>query len=134
MSNDINLLSSDREPFELDIRAVGLMSTLANLIDDLGDSDDPIPLMMVDSSTLKDVLEYTNIYLSAPFPALPEGEVRKLSDWEKDLFSGPWSRVNNIMLAANFLQYDILLQACAQFIASQIVKMSPEDIKEYCSS
>ena len=134
MSTDIILVSNEGVPVLFSRKGADLMQTITNLIEDLGESDDPIPVPMVDTSTLEDVLTYTDKYLSATFVETPEGEVRMLSEWELEFFNGNWSRVQNIILAANFLQYDLLIQACAQFIASQIVKMTPAEIKEYCSS
>jgi hypothetical protein len=59
---------------------------------------------------------------------------RTFQPWEEEFFSGPWSKVKDVMMAANFLEFDILLQACAQYAASQIIQKTPEEIKEYCSS
>ncbi len=118
------------------------MQTIANIIEDIGESDEPIPLTNISAETLVRVIEYTDKYLDAPFEpvvapsddSLIPQKPREFLPWELEFFNGSWSNLKAVMLAANFLDYQILLQACAQFIASQIIKMTPEEVKEYCSA
>jgi hypothetical protein len=126
MSTDIILLSSEGEPFAISREGATLMETIANLIEDLGDSDEPIPLTEVNTSTLRDIVTYTEHYLKESF------DTREFSSWELDFFGGSWSRLKKIILASDFLQYDILFQACSKYIALQVVRMTPDEIREYC--
>jgi hypothetical protein len=129
MSTDIILLSSEGEPFTISPEGAALMGTITNLIEDLGDSDEPIPLIEVNTSTLRDIVTYTEHYLNAPFQL---EQSREFSSWEIDFFGGSWSRLKKIILASDFLQYDILFQACSKYIAQQVVRMTPDEIREYC--
>lgn len=142
MSSSVTLVSNKGDSFVIGPEAVKLMQTIANMIDDLGESDEPVPLYPIDTETLKRVVEYTDKYLADPFvPIVPPSEdsllppkPREFLPWELEFFNGPWSSVKDVMMAANLLDYQVLLQSCAQYIASQIMKMTPEEVKEYCSA
>jgi hypothetical protein len=142
MSSSVTLVSNNGDSFVISPEAVKLMLTIDNMIDDLGESDEPVPLYTINTETLKRVIEYTDKYLADPFvPASPPSEdsllppkPREFLPWELEFFNGPWSSVKDVMMAANLLDYQVLLQSCAQYIASQIMKMTPEEVKEYCSS
>jgi hypothetical protein len=140
------LISKDKVPFLVSNSSIELMKTMSNIIELYGESDDEIPVNNIDSATFKRVLEYAEKYLANPFIvkddtpletadgfALPP-KPRTFQPWEEEFFSGPWSEVKDVMMAANFLEFDILLKACAQYVASQIVQKTPEEIKEYCST
>jgi hypothetical protein len=131
--------------FQVSNDSIMLMKTMSNIIELYGESDEPIPVNNIDSATFKLVLEYTEKYLANPFEVKDEPvesadefvippKPRTFQPWEEEFFSGPWSKVKDVMMAANFLEFDILLKACAQYIASQIVQKTPEEIKEYCSA
>ena len=140
------LISKDNVAFQVSAAGIKLMQTVFNIIDTYGESDEPIPIAIVDSTALGRVLEYVEKYLANPFEvkdntpvesadgfAIP-AKPRAFQPWEEDFFNVPWSKLKDIMMAANFLEFDILLKACAQYTASQIVKKTPEEIKEYCST
>jgi hypothetical protein len=142
MSSSVTLVSKQGDSFVICPEAVKLMQTIANTVDDLGESDDPIPLSIINTETLKRVIEYTDKYLADPFvlvttpsdDSLIPPKPREFLPWELEFFNGPWSSLKDVMMAANYLDYQVLLQSCGQFIASQIINMSPEEVKEYCSA
>ncbi len=140
------IISKDKAAFHISNASIELMNTLSNIIELYGESEEEIPVNNIDSATFKRVLEYAEKYLANPFEvkddtppesadgfALPP-KSRTFQPWEDEFFSGPWSKVKDVMMAANFLEFDILLKACAQYTASQIVQKTPEEIKEYCST
>jgi hypothetical protein len=140
------LITKDNVAFHVSGAGIELMKTMSNIIELYGESEEPIPVSNIDSATFKHVLEYAEKYLANPFEFKddtivdsPDGfaiqpRPRTFQPWEEEFFNTPWSKVKDVMMAANFLEFDILLQACAQYIASQIVKKTPEEIKEYCST
>jgi hypothetical protein len=140
------IISKDKVAFQVSNASIMLMKTISNIVELYGESEEPIPVSNIDSATFKHVLEYTEKYLANPFevkddtpPESADGfaippRPRTFQPWEDEFFSGPWTKVKDVMMAANFLEFDILLKACAQYIASQIVQKTPEEIKEYCSS
>ena len=140
------LITKDNVAFHVSDAAIELMKTMSNIIELYGESEEPIPVSNIDSATFKHVLEYAEKYLANPFevkddtsPESADGfaippRPRTFQPWEEEFFSGPWTKVKDIMMAANFLEFDILLNAYAQYIASQIIQKTPEEIKEYCSS
>ena len=148
MSSSVTLISKQGDSFVITPEAVKLMTTIGNIIEDINDSDDPIPLPSINTDTLKRVIEYTDKYLADPFEVTTSDSMdntldkdvinipkpREFLPWELEFFNGSWSSVKDVMMAANLLDYQLLLQSCAQFIASQIIKMTPEEVKEYCST
>jgi hypothetical protein len=140
------IISKDNVAFPVSRAGIELMKTISNIVELYGESEEPIPVSNIDSATFKHVLEYIEKYLANPFGVkdAPPSESadgfaipprpRTFQPWEEEFFNIPWSKVKDIMMAANFLEFDILLNACAQYVASQIVQKTPEEIKEYCSS
>ncbi len=132
MSTDITLVSSEGESISISPEGATLMGTIANLIEDLGHSDEPIPLTEVNTSTLRDVVTYTEHYLNSQTNGFLTDQSTEFSSWELEFFDGTWSRLKKIILASDFLQYDILVQACSKYIAMKVVRMTPDEIREYC--
>uniref|UniRef100_A0A803LIX6 SKP1-like protein n=1 Tax=Chenopodium quinoa TaxID=63459 RepID=A0A803LIX6_CHEQI len=60
-SEKIILRSSDKETFNVDEKAAMLSQTIKNMIEDLGDSIDPIPLHNVTSKILAKAANYMDI-------------------------------------------------------------------------
>jgi hypothetical protein len=129
------IVSNEGTPFTISENVVSLMGTIHNIVKCYGDSDEPVPLSAVNTETLKRVIEYAEKYVAKPFDeeSTPEKH-RTMEKWELEFFSGPWSRVQSVMLAANFLDFPVLLKASAQYTASQITKMTTDELKTYCSS
>jgi hypothetical protein len=139
------IITKDKVAFLVSDATIELMKTISNIVELYGESDEQIPVKNIDSATFKRLLEYAEKYLANPFDVKDESvesvdgfvvppKPRTFQSWEEEFFSGPWSKVKDIMMAANFLEFDILLKACAQYTASQIIQKTPEEIKEYCSS
>ena len=139
------LISKDNEAFHISEAGVNLMTTVSNMIDTTPEKKIVIPFKIINSATLKYVVEYIDKYLENPFtventPLESVGEfvtppkLRTFTQWEDEFFNIPWSMVNDIMKAANYLEFDILINSCAQFVASQIIKKTPEELAEYLST
>jgi len=73
------------------------------------ESDDVIPLVNIDAATF---IRIYHFFRSG-----------KLAEYET---------VKSVIVAADYLAYDRLIDHCAEYIASQVIKgMSPQQIKKY---
>ncbi|KAJ2444724.1 hypothetical protein GGF42_006216, partial [Coemansia sp. RSA 2424] len=75
------LQSSDGKDFTVDIAVAKQSKLISNLIEDIGESDEPIPLPNVASKVLEKVIEYCEYHVDDP-PLIPDDldEIPKRSD------------------------------------------------------
>ncbi|KAF8758304.1 ubiquitin ligase [Rhizoctonia solani] len=62
------LVTSDNEQFNVDKDVAERSVLIKNMLEDVGESDQPIPLPNVSSSVLKKVLEYCEHHRAEPLP------------------------------------------------------------------
>ncbi|KAJ7940466.1 Skp1 family, tetramerization domain-containing protein [Mycena leptocephala] len=85
------LVTSDNEQFTTEKDIVERSVLIKNMLEDVGESDQPIPLPNVSSSVLKKVLEYCEHHRGEPLPAADseqsQDETRKrttdISEWDQ---------------------------------------------------
>uniref|UniRef100_A0A803LIV1 SKP1-like protein n=1 Tax=Chenopodium quinoa TaxID=63459 RepID=A0A803LIV1_CHEQI len=121
-SKKIILRSSDKETFNVDEKAAMLSQTIKNMIEDLGDSTDPIPLHNVTSKILSKVIEYCNKH------AVADNSVAVMSDdelkqWDKDFLNVNQNTLFDLILG--------LLDLTCQCVADMIKGKSPEEIRKH---
>ncbi|XP_021756180.1 SKP1-like protein 1A [Chenopodium quinoa] len=129
-SKKIILRSSDKETFNVDEKAAMLSQTIKNMIEDLGDSTDPIPLHNVTSKILSKVIEYCNKH------AVADNSVAVMSDdelkqWDKDFLNVNQNTLFDLILAANYMDIKGLLDLTCQCVADMIKGKSPEEIRKH---
>uniref|UniRef100_A0A803LIX7 Uncharacterized protein n=1 Tax=Chenopodium quinoa TaxID=63459 RepID=A0A803LIX7_CHEQI len=89
------------------------------MIEDLGDSTDPIPLHNVTSKILAKVIEYCNKHAVADnSESVIQSDV-ELKQWEKDFLN-----------AANYMDIKGLLDLTCQCVANMIKGKTPEEIRK----
>ncbi|XP_021737059.1 SKP1-like protein 1A [Chenopodium quinoa] len=125
------LRSSDKETFDVDEKAAMLSQTIKNMIEDLDDSTDPIPLPNVTAKTLAKVIEYCNKHAndddnSDPIPQ-PNDELKQ---WDKDFLNVDQNTLFDLILAANYMDIKGLLDLTCQHVADMIKGKAPEEIRK----
>ncbi|KAF9777199.1 S-phase kinase-associated protein 1A-like protein [Thelephora terrestris] len=104
------LITSDNEQFVVDKEAAERSVLIKNMLEDVGERDEPIPLHNVSSSVLKKVLEYCEHHRGEPLPTADDANVdenRKrttdIGEWDQKFITVDQEMLFKIILAANYL-------------------------------
>ncbi|KAH7366535.1 hypothetical protein KP509_18G083400 [Ceratopteris richardii] len=134
----IKLRSLDDELFEVD-EGVAFQSVLIkNMVEDTG-SNVAIPLSNVTGKILAKVIEYCKFHISAPKTSSSSGFDSKStspgpSDEDIKAFDADFVKVDqetlfDLILAANYLNIQSLLDLTCQTVADMIKNKTPEEIR-----
>lgn len=114
----VTLVSKDGKNFEVSSSCVTKLNTVKNLIEDIG-VNSPIPLKEVTSKTLQNVLMCLNYEAEENMIAI-DSFLKTLN--QNDLFE--------VILAANYLDYTVLLDASCKTVSNMIHGKTPQQIRE----
>lgn len=110
--------------------------TVKNLLVDLGLDDqettnaDAIPLQNVDSKTLAKVIAWCTYHVNDPPKVEGVSEKEDLSSWDKDFLRMDQEDLFELILAANYLDIEGLLDAGCKVVADMMKGKSPEEIRK----
>ena len=129
------LTTSDNEQFTVDRDVAERSVLIKQMIEDIGESDMPIPLPNVSSSVLTKVLEYCNHHRHDPPAALDDAdELRRratdISEWDAKFIQVDQEMLFEIILAANYLDIKSLLDVGCKTVANMIKGKQPEEIRK----
>lgn len=125
---DVKLISSDNKVFNVS-KEIGRKSELIkNIIEDL-DQDIEIPLQQVKSDTLEKVLEYCTHYKDTSF--IENKDLENINEWDKSYINVDQETLNDIILAANFMNIPDLLELSCKTVANQLKNKSLDEIREF---
>lgn len=121
----VTLVTSDAQRFVVTRGVVALCKTILNILDECsGDDGAPlVPLPAVDAATLTHFIVVANKAVELKEEVrewFKEYATKNLS--QKDLFE--------LLMAANYLNAKVVLDACCNFVASMIAGKTPEQIRE----
>ncbi|KAG0366826.1 S-phase kinase-associated protein 1A-like protein [Gamsiella multidivaricata] len=131
----IILTSLDNETFTVDKEVAERSILIKNMIEDVGESDAPIPLPNVSSAALKKVIEYCEHHRNDPVQAQDEADdPRKRSndieEWDMKFMLVDQEMLFEIILAANYLDIKPLLDVGCKTVANLIKGKTPEEIRK----
>ncbi|XP_043707818.1 SKP1-like protein 1A [Telopea speciosissima] len=126
-SAKVFLKSSDGETFEVDESVVRVSETLKNMIED-GCVDDTITLPNVNSKILPKVIEYCKKRVTHNGSSKKKKE--ELQKWEAEYLDIDQQVIYELMLAANYLDINRLLDIEPEKVASMIRGRTREQIWE----
>ncbi|CBQ69042.1 probable negative regulator sulfur controller-3 [Sporisorium reilianum SRZ2] len=131
----VSLTTSDSEQFTVDRDVAERSVLIKQMLEDIGDTDQPIPLPNVSSNVLKKVLEYCSHHRSdPPAPADDAEESRRrttdISDWDAKFIQVDQEMLFEIILAANYLDIKPLLDVGCKTVANMIKGKTPEEIRK----
>ena len=128
----INLESSDKKVFSVDVEVAKKSITLQDLMENFGIEDDdedgdPIPIPDVDAANLERLLQWAEEHKDDP-PAPTDDETKyrtdNISDFDKEFFTMDQAALLQLIHAANFMNMpDLLLTAC-KTVATMISTLS----------
>ncbi|GJJ12572.1 hypothetical protein Clacol_006815 [Clathrus columnatus] len=105
--------------------------------EDVGESDQSIPLPNITSPVLKKVLEYCEHHRGEPLPSGDTDnadDVRKrttdISEWDQKFITVDQEMLFEIILAANYLDIKPLLDVGCKTVANMIKGKTPEEIRK----
>mmetsp|Transcript_13043 Transcript_13043/g.40180 ORF Transcript_13043/g.40180 Transcript_13043/m.40180 type:complete len:160 (+) Transcript_13043:152-631(+) len=133
MSNDSNnqgmikLESKDGEVFKVE-RGVATMSTvIANILQDVPENEDRIPIKEVDAKILAKVIEYCRYHYELRNTDQSHDEIQ---NWNKEFIKVDIPTLFKIIMAANFMDIKGLLDLGCFTVASKIRDRTPEEIRD----
>ncbi|KAF9063819.1 Skp1 family, dimerization domain-containing protein [Rhodocollybia butyracea] len=126
----VTLVTSDNEKFNAEKEVVERSVLIKNMLEDVGESDQPIPLPMF--------LEYCEHHRGEPLPApdadTSQDDTRKrttdISEWDQKFITVDQEMLFEIILAANYLDIKSLLDVGCKTVANMIKGKTPEEIRK----
>ncbi|KAJ2160479.1 hypothetical protein GGF46_002241 [Coemansia sp. RSA 552] len=129
------LKSSDKQEYTVTMEVAKQSVLIKNLIDDLGETDDAIPLPNVTGKVLKKVIEYCEHHQHDP-PIIKDeyDDVPRRSDdispWDEKFMKVDQEMMFEILLASNYMDIKPLLDLGCKTVANMIRGKSAEDIRK----
>ncbi|KAH8354907.1 hypothetical protein KR093_000931, partial [Drosophila rubida] len=133
----IRLESSDKEIFDTDIEIAKCSETIKTALEDLGDESDNsiLPLPNVTSAILRKVLHWATYHAQDDPQQAQEDENKEkrtddISSWDADFLKVDQGTLFELILAANYLNIQGLLDVTCKTCANMIKGKSLQDIRE----
>ncbi|KAL9936921.1 hypothetical protein V8E36_004156 [Tilletia maclaganii] len=131
----IQLMTSDKETFNLDRDVAERSVMIKNMLEDIGEMSGPIPLANVSGTVFKKIVEYcTHHRADPPAPQDDVEEARKrttdISDWDSKFIQVDQEMLFEIILASNYLDIKPLLDVGCKHVANMIKGKSAEEIRK----
>lgn len=132
------LVSQDNIEYKVDENVAKMSMTLKTMLEDLGFNseainEEKIPLPNVLGCVLQKVIEWcTHHQRDPPVGEEDDNEVRRtdnISGWDLDFLKVEWAELQQLMLAANYLDIKGLLQLTCKTIANMLKGKTPEEIR-----
>ncbi|KAJ4850667.1 SKP1-like protein 13 [Turnera subulata] len=124
----ITLLSSDGEEFVVEEAVAVQSQTIKHLIEDGCSTDGSIPLPNVTGAVLSKVIEYCKKHSSSSGGT--KEEEKELEAWDAEFVKADdYAALMFLMMAANFLNIQGLMDLAAQTLANMIKGKSPEEVR-----
>ncbi|PVU86437.1 hypothetical protein BB560_006713 [Smittium megazygosporum] len=128
------LKSSENQLFTVD-RAVAEKSTLIkNMLEDIGETDEPIPLSTISSQVLKKIIEYCEYHKNdAAVSNIQEDTASKdpiIEPWDMKFMQVDQEMLFELLNASNYLDIAPLLDLGCKTVANMIKGKSAEEIRK----
>ncbi|XP_077494481.1 S-phase kinase-associated protein 1-like [Amblyomma americanum] len=139
-ANTMKLQSSEGQVFEVDLQTAMVSGTLRTMMEDLGDlasdADEVVPLVNVNSATLKKVLQWAT-YHKDDWLLLAEDDVgaavggrQPLSSWDAEFFNVDQATLFQLIVAADYLDIKGLMNAGCRTVASMIRSKTTDEMRK----
>jgi S-phase kinase-associated protein 1 len=133
----VHLVTSDNVEFAVEREVVERSVLIKNMLEDVGESDQSIPLANVSSAVLRKVIEYCEHHKGEPLPSgdadQNQDETRKrttdISEWDQKFITVDQEMLFEIILAANYLDIKSLLDVGCKTVANMIKGKTPDEIR-----
>jgi S-phase kinase-associated protein 1 len=129
MSNII-LLSNDNKEIKIGKEIAKKSVLIKNMIEDIGDSDAPIPLPNVNHKVLEKVIEWCEYHVNDSEEDVQESKSLEIDEWDQKYMKVDQESLFDIILAANYLDIKQLLDLGCKFVANMIKGKTTEEIRK----
>jgi len=129
----VKLESSDNKVFEVPQEIASMSVTIKHMLEDIGDSDTPIPLPNVNGYILEKVIEYCRYHHEHPSLPSEEKDEKRTDDiipWDREFCKVDQPTLFELILAANYLDIKPLLDVTCKTVANMIKGKTPEEIRK----
>ncbi|KAH8339962.1 hypothetical protein KR067_003827, partial [Drosophila pandora] len=132
----IRLESSDKEIFDIEQETAKCSETIRTALEDLGDESDNsvLPLPNVNSVILKKVIHWATYHKDDPQVTEEDENKEKrtddISSWDADFLKVDQGTLFELILAANYLNIQGLLDVTCKTVANMIKGKSPQEIRD----
>ncbi|OMJ19842.1 E3 ubiquitin ligase complex SCF subunit sconC [Smittium culicis] len=129
------LTASDGQTFTVD-RAVAQQSLLIkSMLEDIGDSNDPIPIPNVTAEVLKKVIEYCDYHKNDEPQTTTEDDTvgsgnSAIDAWDSEFINVDQEMLFELLLASNYLNIGSLLDLGCKTVANMMKNKSAEEIRK----
>ncbi|KAJ7537390.1 hypothetical protein O6H91_11G004200 [Diphasiastrum complanatum] len=127
MSSKVELRSSDGQMFEVDEAVAFQSQILKNLIEDIG-KDSAVPLPNVTSKILAKVIKYCKYHVDLHKSG--DKKPKEDLDWDADFVKVDRATLFELIMAANYLNIQSLLDLTCQTVADMIKGKTLEEIRK----
>ncbi|CBF86566.1 SCF ubiquitin ligase subunit skpA [Aspergillus foveolatus] len=107
---------------------------IKNMLEDLGDPTEPIPIPNVSENVLSKVLEWCAHHRNDPPSSADDDDSRRkttdIEEWDQKFMQVDQEMLFEIILAANYLDIKPLLDIGCKTVANMIKGKSPEEIRK----
>nr|AAX47094.1 SconC [Paracoccidioides brasiliensis] len=108
---------------------------IKNMLEDLGDSGEPIPIPNVNKAVLEKVIEWCEHHRNDPPTTNDEDydsrrKTTDIDEWDQKFMLVDQEMLFEIILAANYLDIKALLDVGCKTVANLIKGKSPDDIRK----
>jgi len=131
----VTLTTSDNADLTVEREVAERSILIKNLLEDIGDNGDAIPIPNVNEAVMKKVLEWCEQHRKDP-PASQDDDAdsRKKStdidEWDQKFMQVDQEMLFEIILAANYLDIKALLDVGCKTVANMIKGKSPDEIRK----
>jgi len=130
----VKLTTSEGSTFEVDREIAEKSVLLKNMLEDVGESDNSIPLPNVTGPILQKVIEWATYHKNDPPPQPDEDLKQKVTDdieeWDLEFCRVDQGTLFELILAANYLDIKPLLDLTCKTVANMIKGKTPEEIRK----
>jgi S-phase kinase-associated protein 1 len=143
----VTLKSSDGKAFEVEERVACMSATISALLADFGSTDAPIPLPNVSAKVLETVIAFCKQHVNddddvpkpattdddapTPAPSTTGAKAHAISGWDKTFVETKrQDELFALILAANYLDIEPLLNLTCHCVADMIVGKTAEGIRQ----
>lgn len=133
MSGQIKLQSSDLVEITVSRSVAERSMLIKNLLEDLGETEEAVPIPNVNESVLKKVIEWCEHHEHDPQNTGEDDDNRRrttdIDEWDQKFMQVDQEMLFEIILAANYLDIKALLDTGCKTVANMIKGKSPEEIR-----
>lgn len=127
----VKLSTNDKEIIEVPFKTISKSCLIKNLVEDLGESDNVIPLA-VESTALKNIIEWCENHTEDPDSdkELKKREDIRLNSFDKTYAEKDFEELKDLACAANYLDIKQMIEVVCYHLADKIKELSDKNLPE----